>query len=80
MYWTTSNALALSWMDELEPLNWKILDFVSRIKMSSWLSDARTKGIYYQQKQINMEKDTSYYIKLYKYTQTCMCIDTPIRC
>lgn len=51
MYWTTSSALALSWMDELDPLNWNILDFVSRIKISSWLSDDRAKETCTQNKQ-----------------------------
>lgn len=46
-YWTTSNAFALSWIDEFEPLNWKILDLVSRIKISSWLSEDRLKGTYH---------------------------------
>ena len=45
-YWTTSNAFALSWIDEFEPLNWKIFDLVSRTKMSSWLSEDRLKGTY----------------------------------
>ena len=47
MYWTTSRALALSWIDELDPLNWKIFDLVSRINMSSWLRDNRAKGTWW---------------------------------
>ena len=43
-YCTTSRALALSWILEFDPLNWNILDFVSKINMSSWLSDDRAKG------------------------------------
>lgn len=56
MYWTTSSALALSCMDEFEPLNWKILDLVSRIKMSSWFREDRAKGTCHQQKQIKLQK------------------------
>jgi len=33
-------------MDELEPLNWKIFDSVSRTKISSWFSEDRAKGTY----------------------------------
>lgn len=44
IYCTTSRALALSWIEDLDPLNWKILDFVSKIKTSSWLRVDRTKG------------------------------------
>lgn len=43
MYWTTSSAFALSWMEELEPLNWKIFACVSNMNISSWLSDDRAK-------------------------------------
>lgn len=40
-------------MDELEPLNWNILDLVSRMKISSWLSEDRAKATCHQNEQLS---------------------------
>lgn len=60
--WITSNALALSWILEFAPLNWKILSFVSRINTSSWFSEERENGTW-TSKIVSFPQYKAYYFR-----------------